>query len=703
MWEGAHRILQENPGNEPFVYIFKSIFKSTRIVRAARTATMALSQAMADASAANEITEDGFRFARDAGSIRVNAWGSAGSSGRGKRMISAGGPLAGGMWLLKRSELLKRWKRRWFQTDAAGEVVEIRGDKSDAKTRSVITLADVRSATVSTTNFHGDAEMKGCCVYLELGTPWRTVFLVADSPSDANAFVKDVRIRAGLDATLAALPRALTPAMKAKGGGPEMSEEAANALLAPGLTPVRAPATPSPAAARPTAAVITPSSPLTVSAIADEVSPASSAGSARSSGARANANANTPSSADSADSAASGASRKERKGWFGKPSLASSIASVAEQFSKSTDLSQEKMNDMTRMMEGAMRAKDEQLSATSRLLDAECTVAREARGRADALQKRLEEKSAHLDRRTQELANEKISSSALRMKYDSVRETADEEASRADEAEASLARVRREADDLARELTETRQKADDTQRALMEEGALLQERHVKAVATERELRESLASAERRGDVLARETAELKQHVAGLNDDLSIAEERAVAAAAAAAKELEAEREKTAELLHVVRTKRGFLGMFRKTPKAAALAEHDEARRSARRGRRVLALPAPPATAPPAFRATVVEPAGEFEFRTTAATAETSDVGTDESVDAANAVLARRMMRDGVWINTPRHRRVGGPVLANASTPEALIIRKRLVYGTVETCEEVIDALDSPHAQGCRQM
>ena len=45
--------------------------------------------------------------------------------------------------------------------------------------------------------------MKGCCVYLELGTPWRTVFLIADSPSDANAFVKDVRIRAGLDATLA--------------------------------------------------------------------------------------------------------------------------------------------------------------------------------------------------------------------------------------------------------------------------------------------------------------------------------------------------------------------------------------------------------------------------------------------------------------------------------------------------------------------
>lgn len=606
--------------------------------------------------------------------------------------------MADGLWMLKRSEHLKRWKRRWFQADASGDIVEIRGDKAEAKTRSTISLADVRSATVSSTNFHGDSDMKGCCVYLELGTPWRAVFLVADSPAKADAFVNDVRMRAGLDQSLATLPRAFTPAVKTKGAVPAMSQEAANALLAPGLTPVRAPATPSPNASRQQPAARTPGSPLTVSAIANEASPASSAGSARSG--LANDSARTPSTANS------GASKKVGVGWFGKPSLASSIASVAEQFSKSTDLSQEKMNDMTRMMEGAMRAKDEQLSATNRLLEAECTVAREARGRADALQKRLEEKSAQLDRRTQELASEKISASALRMKYDSVRETAEEETARADEAEASLARVRRELDDAVRELAETRQKADDTQRALMEEGALLQERHARAVATERELRESLDAAERRGDQLARETAELKQRAADLDQDLSNAEDRAVAAADKAAKELEAERKKVAELLHVVRTKRGFLGMFRKTPKASALVEHDEARRSARRGRRAAAaLPAPPATAPPALRGGDVQqpPSSDFEFRTATHTPADGSEVSDGSFDAANAVLARRMMRDGVWMNTPRHRRVGGPVIANASTPEAAIIRKRLVYGAVETCEEVIDALDSPHAQGCRQM
>ena len=657
---------------------------------------MALSAAMASASTSNEITEDSFASSfrpGDAGSIRIKTRGSA-----WKRTPPAGGPLADGLWMLKRSEHLKRWKRRWFQADASGDIVEIRGDKAEAKTRSTISLADVRSATVSSTNFHGDSDMKGCCVYLELGTPWRAVFLVADSPAKADAFVNDVRMRAGLDQSLATLPRAFTPAVKTKGAVPAMSQEAANALLAPGLTPVRAPATPSPNASRQQPALRTPGSPLTVSAIANEASPASSAGSARSG--LANDSARTPSTANS------GASKKVGVGWFGKPSLASSIASVAEQFSKSTDLSQEKMNDMTRMMEGAMRAKDEQLSATNRLLEAECTVAREARGRADALQKRLEEKSAQLDRRTQELASEKISASALRMKYDSVRETAEEETARADEAEASLARVRRELDDAVRELAETRQKADDTQRALMEEGALLQERHARAVATERELRESLDAAERRGDQLARETAELKQRAADLDQDLSNAEDRAVAAADKAAKELEAERKKVAELLHVVRTKRGFLGMFRKTPKASALVEHDEARRSARRGRRAAAaLPAPPATAPPALRGGDVQqpPSSDFEFRTATHTPADGSEVSDGSFDAANAVLARRMMRDGVWMNTPRHRRVGGPVIANASTPEAAIIRKRLVYGAVETCEEVIDALDSPHAQGCRQM
>ena len=658
---------------------------------------MALSAAIASASTSNEITEDSFASSfrpGDAGSIRIKTRGSA-----WKRNPPAGGPLADGLWMLKRSEHLKRWKRRWFQADASGDIVEIRGDKAEAKTRSTISLADVRSATVSSTNFHGDSDMKGCCVYLELGTPWRAVFLVADSPAKADAFVNDVRMRAGLDQSLATLPRAFTPAVKTKGTVPAMSQEAANALLAPGLTPVRAPATPSPNASRQQPAAKTPGSPLTVSAIANEASPASSAGSARS-GLSNEVSPRTPSTANS------GASKKVGVGWFGKPSLASSIASVAEQFSKSTDLSQEKMNDMTRMMEGAMRAKDEQLSATNRLLEAECTVAREARGRADALQKRLEEKSAQLDRRTQELASEKISASALRMKYDSVRETAEEETARADEAEASLARVRRELDDAVRELAETRQKADDTQRALMEEGALLQERHARAVATERELRESLDAAERRGDQLARETAELKQRAADLDQDLSNAEDRAVAAADKAAKELEAERKKVAELLHVVRTKRGFLGMFRKTPKASALVEHDEARRSARRGRRAAAaLPAPPATAPPALRGGDVQqpPSSDFEFRTATHTPADGSEVSDGSFDAANAVLARRMMRDGVWMNTPRHRRVGGPVIANASTPEAAIIRKRLVYGAVETCEEVIDALDSPHAQGCRQM
>ena len=83
--------------------------------------------------------------------------------------------MADGLWMLKRSEHLKRWKRRWFQADASGDIVEIRGDKAEAKTRSTISLADVRSATVSSTNFHGDP-IEGLLRLPRAGTPWRAVF-----------------------------------------------------------------------------------------------------------------------------------------------------------------------------------------------------------------------------------------------------------------------------------------------------------------------------------------------------------------------------------------------------------------------------------------------------------------------------------------------------------------------------------------------
>ena len=45
-----------------------------------------------------------------------------------------------------------------------------------------------------------------------------------------------------------------------------------------------------------------------------------------------------------------------------------------------------------------MRAKDEQRHAVERLAEAEGVVAREARGRADALHARLEEKAGALDK-----------------------------------------------------------------------------------------------------------------------------------------------------------------------------------------------------------------------------------------------------------------------------------------------------------------
>lgn len=60
------------------------------------------------------------------------------------RAAAALGPLRAGRWMLKRSEHLRRWNKRWIALDAAGENVEIRSDPTDDKPRAGIGLRDVR-------------------------------------------------------------------------------------------------------------------------------------------------------------------------------------------------------------------------------------------------------------------------------------------------------------------------------------------------------------------------------------------------------------------------------------------------------------------------------------------------------------------------------------------------------------------------------
>lgn len=78
-----------------------------------------------------------------AASERDTYYADPASEGESKKMRT--GPLRAGRWMLKRSEHLRRWNKRWVALDdAKGESVEIRSDPTDDKPRAGISLGDVR-------------------------------------------------------------------------------------------------------------------------------------------------------------------------------------------------------------------------------------------------------------------------------------------------------------------------------------------------------------------------------------------------------------------------------------------------------------------------------------------------------------------------------------------------------------------------------
>ena len=117
----------------------------------------------------------------------------------GDSYADAPGPTLAGMWMLKRSEHLKRWNKRWVSLDAAGARLTFRASPGVAKALSHVAVEHIRGASVSSVNFHGNKSYAGRCVRLERkhadpeSDASREVFLVAATSADANAWVTDVR------------------------------------------------------------------------------------------------------------------------------------------------------------------------------------------------------------------------------------------------------------------------------------------------------------------------------------------------------------------------------------------------------------------------------------------------------------------------------------------------------------------------------
>ena len=575
----------------------------------------------------------------------------------GDSYADAPGPLLAGRWMLKRSEHLKRWNKRWVSLDAAGARLTFRASPGDAKALSHVAVEDLRGASVSSVNFHGNTSYAGRCVFLERkhadpeSDASRGVFLVAETPADASRWVADVR--------------ALAPPPSARGSLPDDTIRLSPAAAPPtpalvASVPRRAPASAAsssaassassaPSASRAESSSRTPSSSASAS---DAATPreffAASGEPTRAERARAvsavsavSARASRPgpvlaSASSSAASAATGGGAASR--WFDfaakniapasrAKKSAAELALAAEELQATASATHAQMAEMREMTRDALDAKDATLRATQESLAGARAAAAEARRRAESTQSRLEEKAAE--------------AASLRRELEDVK------------AAAALA------SDLART------------------------RLSRADALERELRARLASAEARGDAMAdaRDAAEAagKRAADALRADLEAAGVSALRAAAEAEASLDAARRRAEALerenLELERL-RGWKGVF---GGARALVSEKASERRRDEGAVVLA-----SVSRDADRNDAPLLARGPASRGSGARASSSVSGGGFAAATAAAAAA-----------------------ADASTPEAAATARRRLfeYGLVAppTPADVIHNLDSPGAHECRQM
>jgi hypothetical protein len=66
-------------------------------------------------------------------------------------------------YLLKRSETLRKWNRRWFTLDPSTGKMEYRSERGDLSPRGLITFDSQSTITVSPLNLMKESKYDGCC------------------------------------------------------------------------------------------------------------------------------------------------------------------------------------------------------------------------------------------------------------------------------------------------------------------------------------------------------------------------------------------------------------------------------------------------------------------------------------------------------------------------------------------------------------
>ena len=120
--------------------------------------------------------------------------------------------------MLKRSEHLRLWNKRWVSLDGSGKRVTFRVGPDDAKVSTSVLLSDIRNVSVSSVNFHGNKSYANRCVFLETkvsdpeSDDSKGVFLVAETQGDASRWVADIRALAPDNASRVSDELSLSPA-----------------------------------------------------------------------------------------------------------------------------------------------------------------------------------------------------------------------------------------------------------------------------------------------------------------------------------------------------------------------------------------------------------------------------------------------------------------------------------------------------------
>ena len=656
------------------------------------------------------------------------------ATGRSGTSVGDEGPLRSGRWMLRRSEYLKQWYKRWVVLDTSGALITFTSTPKDDAAISSVAVSDVRcapdrlraarpttpsprarepsrqrntgversfspppsgaaltppapsrpprSVTISSHNFHGNVAYAESCVYVETRGNERGVFLVARTPEEAKRWVRDLAERVAARAP--PTPELHRPARReearARASPPSalasVPREARLALLSPGLT-----APPTPALVRghhhqdartPLLASYRGPDASDAASDADSASPArSSGGTSRAASASASARTTTTTPRSRGYFLGAGASGSGKRG-------AGAAAGPASWF----------VGANTRLANTFEAVADEMARSTASADERAARMAEMAREAMAA-------KDAELGATRRLLTAESTAASEARKRADVLQTRLEERAAEAEtfardlaasakacathemesrQRGAKLEEARAEADRLARELVDARDAATNAEAE-----------NARRAAVERELRASLATAGERCEALAREKTALiaanEREVAELRADLQAAGARAIRAANDAEETLAREKKIVAEL----EKRQGWKGVFRGTIRGGATP-------------RARAASAPsPLRNPFGVRSTRKSPTRRSGIpAASAAAAAAADASeADEATSSSAAAAAADASAEPA-----------APPAAAEATPEAAAAtaRRLFEYGAAPASPaEVIEHLDSPGAHGCRQM